>query len=156
MRKKDKEITDASAINAIIKKATVCRLGLVNGDRPYIVPLCFGYHENTLYFHGALKGLKIDLIKSNSNVCFELDIASEPISAVEACKWEMKYQSVIGFGKAALVKDPAEKATALAIIMAQYSDRQFQFPDNKVEATGVIKVDIESMTGKQSGYEGYG
>jgi len=44
-----------------------------------------------------------------------------------------------------------EKRKALNIIMAQYSDQQFQFPENKVKATTVFKVEIESMTGKQSG-----
>jgi nitroimidazol reductase NimA-like FMN-containing flavoprotein (pyridoxamine 5'-phosphate oxidase superfamily) len=152
MRKKDKEVTDVSAINAIIKKATVCRLGMIFGDRPYIVPLCFGYQDNALYFHGSLKGLKIDLIKENQNVCFELDIAPKPISAEEACKWDMQYQSVIGFGKAVLIEDSAEKRKALGIIMAQYADQHFQFPDNKVKTTAVIKVQIESMTGKQCGF----
>ena len=56
MRRKDKEISDESGIEAIIKKADVCRIGMVNGNKPYIVPLCFGYHDNVLYFHGSLKG----------------------------------------------------------------------------------------------------
>jgi len=59
---------------------------------------------------------------------------------------------LVGFGKAKLIEDLAEKRDALGIIMAQYSDQQFQFPENKIEATVVIKVEIESMTGKQSGF----
>ena len=51
MRRKDKEISDESGIRAIIKKAFVCRLGMVNGNKPYLVPLCFGYDDNVLYFH---------------------------------------------------------------------------------------------------------
>ena len=152
MRRKDKEITDASDINAIIKKATVCRLGMVNGDKPYIVPLCFGYQDNVLYFHSPLKGQKIDYIRNNSNVCFEFDLIAEPKESEEPCSWSMKYQSVIGFGKAVFVEDSDEKHKALNIIMAQYSDQQFEFPENKVKATAILKVNIESMTGKQSGF----
>ena len=63
----------------------------------------------------------------------------------------MKYQSVIGFGKAIFVEELDDKRNALNLIMAQYSDHQFEFPENKVKATAVIKVEIESMTGKQSG-----
>jgi nitroimidazol reductase NimA-like FMN-containing flavoprotein (pyridoxamine 5'-phosphate oxidase superfamily) len=152
MRKKDKEIYDESAIRAIIKKANVCRLGMVNGNKPYIVPLCFGYHDNVLYFHGSLKGQKIDLIRKNPNVCVEFDLITETIESENACDWSMKYQSVIGFGKAVFIESPDEKRKALRIIMGQYSDRQFLFPDNIVEATAVIKVEIESMTGKHSGF----
>jgi len=150
MRRKDKEISDESAIKSIIAKTHVCRLGMVNGNTPYIVPLCFGYHDNILYFHGALKGQKIDLIRKNPNVCFEFDRIAEPIESEEACEWSMKYQSVIGFGKAVLIESSDEKREALSVIMAQYSDRLFQFPENMLKATAVIKVEIESMTGKQS------
>ncbi len=59
MRWKDREISDESGIEAIINKAVVCRLGIVNGNTPYVVPLCFGYHDNKLYFHSALMTLLI-------------------------------------------------------------------------------------------------
>jgi len=152
MRRKKKEISDESGIMAIIEKANVCRLGMVNGNKPYIVPVCFGYHDNALYFHGSLKGLKIDLIRKNPNVCFEFDLIAETIESENACDWSMKYQSVIGFGKAVFIESSDEKRKALSVIMAHYSDRPFQFPENMLKATAVIKVQIESMTGKHSGF----
>ena len=71
--------------------------------------------------------------------------------AEKACKWGMSYQSVIGTGKAILVDQSEEKKEALGIIMGQYSDREFSFPDHLVEKTAIIKVEIEEMTGKESG-----
>ena len=150
MRRKEKEITEASAIEAIIKKSLVCRLALSDGNFPYIVPLCFGYRDKVLYFHGSLKGKKIDIIRKNQNICFEFDINTEIVKAEDACHWSMKYKSVIGFGKAVLLEDLDEKRKALNIIMSQYSDRTFQFNDATLKGTVVIKVEIESMTGKQS------
>lgn len=64
----------------------------------------------------------------------------------------MVYKSVIGFGKAEFIEDVDDKRRALNIIMAQYSRLQFQFPENRIKATAVFKVDIETMTGKQSGH----
>jgi len=151
MRRKDKEISDASEIRTIIRSARVCRLGMVNENKPYIVPLCFGYHENVLYFHGSIKGRKIDILKKNPNVCFELDMIAETMESENACDWSMKYQSVIGFGRASFLESSEEKCKALDIIMRQYSGRQYQFPENKLKATAVFKVKIESMTGKHSG-----
>jgi len=153
MRRKDKEISDMSHIETIIKKARVCRLGMVDGDKPYIVPMSFGYQNNVLYFHGALKGLKINIIKKNSNVCFEFDIAAEALAGDDACQWSMKFQSVIGFGTVSFIDDQAEKEQALKIIMSQYSEKQFEFSQNKLKTTAVIKVEIDSMTGKQSGFQ---
>jgi len=150
MRKKEKEITEASAIEAIIKKSLVCRLALSDNHFPYIVPLCFGYKDKVLYFHGSQKGKKIDIIKKNPKVCFEFDTSTEIIKAEDACRWTMRYQSAIGFGKAVLLEDTEEKRKALDIIMSQYSGRIFQFDDAILKKTFVIKVEIESMTGKQS------
>ena len=150
MRKKEKEITEASAIEAIIKKSLVCRLALSDDNFPYIVPLCFGYRDRVLYFHGSLKGKKIDIIKKNQNICFEFDINTEIVKAEDACHWSMKYRSVIGFGKAQLLEDIEEKRKALNIIMSQYSNGTFEFNDAILKKTFVIKVEIESMTGKQS------
>jgi hypothetical protein len=87
MRRKDKAVSDASGINAIIEISMVCRLGLVDGDKPYIVPLSFGYQDHTLYFHGALKGRKIDLLKENPNVCVEFDIAVEALKNDRQTIW---------------------------------------------------------------------
>jgi len=150
MRRKEKEITEETAIEAIIQKSLVCRLALSDGNFPYIVPLCFGYRDKVLYFHGSLKGKKIDIIRKNQNICFEFDINTEIVKAEDACHWSMKYKSVIGFGKAVLLEDLDEKRKALNIIMSQYSDRTFQFNDATLKGTVVIKVEIESMTGKQS------
>jgi uncharacterized protein len=152
MRRKDKEISDWSEIEAIIKNSNVCRLAMVDGDRPYLVPLCFGYQDNALYFHGASEGRKIDLLRENPNVCFELDLITEIVEAESACKWSIKYQSVVGFGRAFLLESADEKIKGLNIIMSQYSGRTFQFPEEKLRATAVFKVEIASMTGKQSGF----
>jgi nitroimidazol reductase NimA-like FMN-containing flavoprotein (pyridoxamine 5'-phosphate oxidase superfamily) len=149
--KQEKEIFKISAIEAIIKKALICRLGLSDGENPYIVPLSFGYQDKALYFHSAAKGKKIDIIRKNPRVCFEIDINSEIIKAEDACKWGMRYQSVIGYGKAVLLQSADEKRKALKIIMSQYSDRPHHFIEKKVQKAAVIKVEIEEMTGRQSG-----
>ncbi len=150
MRLSEREITDQTAMETIIRTSLVCRLGLSDENRPYIVPLCFGYQDRALYFHGAKKGKKIDLIMKNPYVCFEFDLNSGVEKAEEACKWGMSYQSIIGSGKAILVDHPEEKKKALGIIMGQYSDREFSFSDHIIEKTAIIKVDIEEMTGKES------
>lgn len=138
------------AIETIIQKATVCRLGLLDENRPYIVPMCFGYRDDTLYFHGALKSRKYELLRRHPDVCFEFDIIAEPLPATAPCDWDMHYQSVVGFGQAAIIEDREKKRQALEIIIAQYSTPPHRFADRKVDATAVFKVVIENMTGKAS------
>ena len=153
MRKKDKEIKDKNTIESIIKRATVCRIGLSENNVPYIVPLNFGYENNCLYFHSAKEGKKIDMIRKNNSVCFEIDMDTELVEAENACGWGMKYYSIIGFGKAFLVDDFDEKRKALDIIMEHYSGKSsFEYSEEAVINAAIIKVEMEIMTGKKSGY----
>ncbi len=152
MRKKDKEITDIDEIERIIKKAINCRIGLVDDDEPYVVPVCFGYERNALYFHSALEGRKVKLIKKNNKICFEIDTDVEVVKAEEACRWTMKYRSVIGVGKAYILENDEEKSHGLKLIMRQYTKDSFSFPKPKLDSILVVRVDIRSITGKQSGY----
>ena len=151
MRREDKQITEPSFIDSILNNAVVCRLGLCDGDRPYVVPLCFGYEDNALFFHCSGQGKKLDILKKNNNVCFEVDIDFKIIKADKACSWGTKYKSVIGFGKAEFIENVELKRKALDIIMRQYSEGIFEYSADAVKNIVVIKVEIESMTGKQSG-----
>jgi uncharacterized protein len=105
-----------------------------------------------LYLHSALKGRKIDILRENSNVCVEFESHAEIVKADTPCNWGMKYQSVIGFGNAELLQNFDEKRKALNIIMRQYYDRTFVFEDDYLKATAVIRIEIQHMTGKQSGF----
>ena len=153
MRLADKEIKDRGSIESVITKATVCRIGLCENNTPYVVPVIFGYKENCLYFHSARKGKKIDILKQNSNVCFEMDIDHELTKAESPCDWDMKYRSVIGFGKASFVDDLEEKRKVLNTILEHYSGgNSHEYPEKLLSYTLIIKIEIESITGKQSGY----
>ncbi|MCG2777827.1 MAG: pyridoxamine 5'-phosphate oxidase family protein, partial [Desulfobacterales bacterium] len=121
MRRKEKEITDKTAMESIILRSSVCRLALSEENRPYIVPLCFGYEDDTLYFHSAREGRKLDILRKNNKVCCEFDIDNEIVEADDACGWSMKYQSVIGAGKGSIIDDIESKRKALNIIMQHYS-----------------------------------
>ena len=150
MRRSDKEITDKKAIEDIILRSKVCKLAMCDENMPYIVPLCFGFKNNTLYFHSAPKGKKIEILKKNPNVCFEFEILTQVIKSAKACKWGMKYRSVIGFGRAGFISDDDSKRQAFDIIMNQYADGSFIYEDVLLKSTVIIKVEIHSMTGKQS------
>jgi uncharacterized protein len=152
MRKKEKELQDRSEIDAVIRKADVCRLGLSVDDHPYIVPLNFGFDGECLYFHTAGAGKKIDMIRRNNIVCFEMDADCQVVRAENPCDWTMKFRSVIGYGKASLLTNAEEKRKALDVIMVHNSGAPGEYPENLVDRLAIIKVEIEGMTGKQSGY----
>lgn len=152
MRKKDKEIRDTKEIESIIQRATVCRVAFSDSEVPYVVPVSFGYRDDCLYFHSAPEGKKMEILKQNNRVCFEMDIDQEVVRAESPCNWQMRYRSVIGFGKAFVVDDHEEKREGLNIIVEHYSGDSFEYPEAAIDGVVVVKVEIESMTGKKSGY----
>ena len=150
MRKSEREVCDRTAIDAIIRKSEVCRLGLCDGGEPYVVPLCFGYDGQAVYFHGAREGRKLEMLQRNPRVCCEFDVVLRFVPSEEACRWTVRYQSVIAVGTAAIIEDIEEKRHALATIMAQYTQGNYSFPAPALERVCVIKVTLERVTGKQS------
>ena len=149
MRRQDREITDRDQIDAIIRACPVCHLGLVDDGQPYVVPVSFGYDGRHVFFHSSTLGRKIDILQRNNRVCVEFEINDGLITGPQACDWTTAYRSVIGVGTAELVADPAEKREGLAVLMAQYADGPFTFGDQMVQRTAVVRVTLESVTGKQ-------
>jgi hypothetical protein len=94
-------------------------------------------------------GRKIDVLKAAFHVCFEVDEMVKMNKAAAACDWGVSFKSVIGTGTARILETPAEKKAGLDIIMAHYSGRSFDYPEEKLAKTAVVQVIIHEMTGKQ-------
>ncbi|MDD4240686.1 MAG: pyridoxamine 5'-phosphate oxidase family protein [Smithellaceae bacterium] len=152
MRRSEKEITDPREIDAILQRAPVCRIALAAENSPYVVPVNFAATSKHLYFHSAKSGLKVDMLRKNPFICFEVDLPGGVVKGKTACAWGMAYQSVIGFGRAFFVEDRAEKEEALIRLMKKYAPGEpLDFPADALDRVCVIGVRIEKVTGKRSG-----
>jgi uncharacterized protein len=149
MRRKDKEVTDLEAINEILKDAKICHLGFIDNNEPYIVPVNFGYEENHIYFHSALEGRKVDIIKKYNKVCFNV-ITGFQVKYIPPDGCTMKYKSVSGVGTPIILKDPEEKIRGLKTIMRQSLGHEFKFPLERLDSVLVVRIDIQEITGKQA------
>ncbi len=152
MKRKEKEITDIKEIEAIIQKAEVCRLGLAVDSTPYVIPVNYGHEDNCLYIHCAKKGRKLDMIKQNNTICFEMDIDAEiKERGHSACNWSTTFRSVIGYGEAFFVEESEQKKKALDVIMRHYSGKtSFEYRKDTIENVVIIKIVITHLSGKKS------
>jgi len=148
MRRNEREITDRKDIDDIIRRCRVCHLAMCDDGQPYIIPLNFGYDGRFLYFHTAPEGRKIDIIKRNNRVGFEFDILNDIVTAEQACKWGAKYESVMGSGTAEIVDDLEAKKEALEWIMRQYGNGTWDFKEEILKKTLVLRVRILEISGK--------
>jgi nitroimidazol reductase NimA-like FMN-containing flavoprotein (pyridoxamine 5'-phosphate oxidase superfamily) len=151
VRRHDKEIRTREEIDAVIRAADVCRLAFARADEPYLVPVSFGYDGESVYFHTAPDGRKIEFIEANNRVCFEFEANVALVrDAQDACAWTFSFESVIGYGAVRELGSPGEKNHALNQIMLHYSGRPWDIPDHRTATTRVWRIDIESVTGKRS------
>jgi nitroimidazol reductase NimA-like FMN-containing flavoprotein (pyridoxamine 5'-phosphate oxidase superfamily) len=154
MRRGDREVTDIGEIFKILDKCDVCRLGLYDGERVYIVPLSFAHERRgdalTLYFHGATSGRKLDIIAQNPHAGFEADCNHSLIADETACEYGMEYESVIGTGTVTLCDDNDEKRDALLRLMSRYAPkRDFALDDRALGGVAVFKLTADEFTAKR-------
>jgi len=147
MRRKDRELKNDEAIE-ILKNNTYGVLSTVSGNGyPYGVPISYIYFNNSIYFHGAIKGHKLDNISKNNKVSFCVVGQTEILPD----EFSTKYESVIVFGRAIEVSDD-EKNTVLLEILKKYSvdyiEQGKEYIQKASKATKVIKISVEHISGK--------
>lgn len=154
MRRKDREITDFDEMINIMKKCDTCTIALNDEETgfPYIVPLNFGMEVKDgqvfLYFHGAMKGKKLDLIQKDNRATVEMDCEHNFILYEERMSCTMGFASVIGHGTIEIVPDE-DKYEALKILMRQYHAEDFKFDTRMMSVTTVLKMTVTDMIGKR-------
>lgn len=153
MRRKDREVTDFSAIIKIIDECEIVRLGLADGNYPYIVPVNFAYIVSdgavALYIHGAMAGRKYEMLKKNPVCSFEMDIPMEMDCVYEKKDVTMRYKCVMGKANVEFL-DGEEKQRAMDdIIMARHEEtKNFEYNKKVLTKTAVAKLTVTEMTAK--------
>lgn len=150
MRRSDREIKDPAELEYVLRSARVLYLGLCHGKEPYVVPLYYGYADGAVYIHCATEGKKLDLMRINPRVTFVVEAAHELYTAPKPCDWTAKFSSVMGFGTAEILTDPADKQHGLWVLMKHCGGPTEGFDETQIPKTAVVKINIEKLTGKRN------
>ena len=152
MTKRERQVTDDNQIRHILDTAKVLHLGLAVDDEPYVVPMNYGYTMEegklVLYMHSALRGKKLDMMRANPKVFFEMDCDLAPFEGEKPCQYGLVYSSVMGRGTARIVEDVEEKIEAMKLLMKTQTGKNFEFNDRLVSIVAVIRIDVEEYTAK--------
>ena len=124
---------------------------------PQIIPMNFVFLNDSVYMHSHIRGEKIENIKRNSKVGFEVDRNLEFLPSYfsdpeDASLADTLYISVVIKGEALLVENNEEKVLALNGLMKKYQPEGRYKPMDKdmdvLDATAVIKIIPKEMNGK--------
>lgn len=155
MRRFDRAVNTKEELLRIVDSAEVCRLGFAVASHPYIVPLSFGYRwdeELYLYFHSAREGRKLELMKKNDLVCFELETGVALLKDESPCKWGMRYSSIIGLGLLDEITEEEERMRGFELIMRHYGfTGKNDYSEASLSAATILRLQVTELSGKSSG-----
>ncbi len=151
MRKVNQEITDESILEEILRQSAICRIGMIDNGLPYVLPFNYGYKDHHIFIHCALVGKKIDVLRANPKVCFEIEEKAELLKGAKACKWSSVYRSIVGYGTVEIITDFELKRQGLEIIMSHNGAPELvDFEPELIDAVLILKLHIDSLSGKKS------
>ena len=139
----------------ILKLGKYVTIAMCRENEPYAVTLNYGFDQErkALYFHCAQKGLKLDFIRANPQVCATV-IEDRGYKTGEC---DHAFRSVVFWGTMHLVEDLHEKRRAIDILLDHLEEqpdrvRQKSLKSDEVyREVGILRLDIDEMTGKQGG-----
>ena len=160
MRRKDREITGRENIEPILKACKTCRVAMIADGAPYVVPLNFGYTWDesglTLYFHSGLTGKKIDALRADPRVCFEMDTEQGVTGEGDlACRYSFAFSSIVGYGSMEFAQTNEEKRKGFDIIMQHQTGKGgWTYTDAALSVTEVMRVRAESFEASRKAPKG--
>ena len=154
MRRKEREVANINEIAEILHQGKTCHVAMVDDGAPYVVPLSYGYqildgNVLELYFHSALEGKKMDILRKNNNVCFAIAQEGEPVHAENPCNSGYFFSSVIGYGNVVFIDEPDKKCEALSILFKHQSGKEVLFTAGQTENVCIYKIISSDFKGKR-------
>lgn len=149
MRRKNRSLDTEQALEILERGVYGVLSTAGENGYAYGVPVNYVYQNGSIYFHSAREGNKLDNIRYCDKVSFCVVGDAKPIPEKFSCL----YESVITFGKAVEVQGAEKEEALLALVQkysAEYREAGAEYIKRAADKTGVIKITIEHLTGKQN------
>lgn len=152
MSRNTDELDDRTRMEQILCAESVGHLAMSLDGALYLVPINYTYVDGRILFHCALEGKKLDMIRANPNVCFEVSRQEgQPAPhAGELC--DAPFESVICWGTARVVEDVEERQRVLHEFQTRYA-KYGQAPEpislERAEKCGAVEITVNRMTGRR-------
>lgn len=153
LRRPEKGLDDPRKIEQVLASVRIMTVACCSQNEPYLFTVDFAWDQQAreLYFHCATEGRKMEILRANPRVC---------VTVIQDCgylegKCDHAFRSLILEGKAHLITDLSEKRRALELLARKHEHRpqavlaRFASDDEAVRKVGMIRISVESVTGKQ-------
>ena len=148
----DRAAYDRETIHAILDEGLVCHVGFVSEGQPHVIPMSYGRDGDRLLLHGSAASRLMRGLEAGWPVCLTVTLLDGLVLARSAFHHSLNFRSVVMFGRATPVDDPAAKSAALRAISEHVIPGRWEEvrPPNARElaATAVLEVPIEEASAK--------
>jgi nitroimidazol reductase NimA-like FMN-containing flavoprotein (pyridoxamine 5'-phosphate oxidase superfamily) len=145
-------VYDRAAIDAVLDEGLICHVGFVVDGMPFVIPTSYVRAKDHLYIHGSAASRMSLALSSGVDVCVTVTLLDGLVLARSAFNHSMNYRSVVIFGKAVALADPAEKIEALRLFSEHVMPGRWQTlrapKDIELKATIVLRLPIEEASAK--------
>ncbi len=143
---------DPETIHSILDAAFLAHVGFQVNGQPFVIPTLFGRDGDTLYLHGSAASRMLNELKTGIAACVTVTLVDGLVLARSAFNHSMNYRSVVAFGTAHKIEEPAEKMRALRVvsdhvIAGRWNDVRTP-TDKELKATTVLDFAIEEASAK--------
>ncbi|MBV9504858.1 MAG: pyridoxamine 5'-phosphate oxidase family protein, partial [Acidobacteriia bacterium] len=145
-------VYDKALVYAILDEAYVCHVGFTVDAQPYVIPVVYGRHGDTLYIHGSAAARMLRSAAQPLDICVTVTLIDGLVLARSAFHHSVNYRSVVALGSARLLMNREEKIEALRCITNHVvSGRWDQVrppTEQELTATSVLALPLEEVSAK--------
>lgn len=143
---------DRALIYSILDEGLICHMGFTGDEQPFVVPTIYARVNDRLYIHGSVASRMLRNMSAGVSVCMTVTLLDALVLARSAFHHSMNYRSVMIFGVAHEVMEPAERARAFEAVVNHVMPNRYagtRAPDEQeIKATSVLALDITEASAK--------
>jgi nitroimidazol reductase NimA-like FMN-containing flavoprotein (pyridoxamine 5'-phosphate oxidase superfamily) len=145
-------VYDRETVYSILDEGLVCHVAFVVDGKPVVIPTGYGRKDDTLYVHGSPASRMFRALGKGADVCVTVTLVDGLVLARSAFHHSMNYRSVVIFGKATVLEDPAAKREALRVFTEHVAPGRWQEvrqpSEKELQATTVLGLPLEEVSAK--------
>lgn len=142
---------DRETVYAILDEALICHVSAIIDGNPAIIPTAHWRQDDRLYIHGSAASRMLRAAEGHE-VCIAVSLMDGLVMARSGFHHSINYRSVIVYGDAKLVDDPAEKLSALEVFMEKIAPGRWPelrpATDKEIKSTRVLFIDLKEVSAK--------
>ena len=143
---------DFDTVAAILDAGFLCHVGYVIDGKPYVTPTSYWREGDHVYWHGSSASRMLRTLEGGVEACLTICMVDGLVLARSAFHHSINYRSVMLFGPAHRVEEPAAKEKALENFVERMYPGRWQTlrpaTPQEIKATTVLHMKIEEGAAK--------